>query len=1057
MDIINYKALITGFSCVVCVALAGHVVAQTPQKQQTPKTSQESVKKVFKISGIVYDDNKTPVPKATIVEKNRPANGTVTDAKGAFELSVASPYASVVVSFVGMVGQTIEVNNQKKFNIYLKQEVNDIEATVVTGYFPKAKNSFTGTAVQVKGDELRSVNNVSFFDALKVFDPSFQVVDTKGVFGSDPNRIPDHIEIRGQNSFPDIAESNLKTVTSMPVFIMDGFEIKVQQVYDLDMNRIQSVTILKDASAAAIYGAKAANGVVVIETKDPEPGALRVSYSLTGGLNIPDLSSYNLMNAEQALEFQRLAGMFDAAKPGEDPGTYLNSYNMIQREIMSGVDTYWLSKPLRVGFQQRHSLFIEGSVNKLRANKSSVRYQVNISVGDNKGVMKGSGRTNYGGGTKLIYTRANLRITNDLQFAMTRSNESPYGSFSAYTKALPYHREKDAQGNYYRTLSLLNVSPEGGLDLANTFSQSSPVYEAKYLSSFTAGDLMNFSNKTAFDWTIISGLKVKGDVSIQSDLARSDIFLSPMSYSYIQDNQSDINSPSVLYDRGKYKLSNETETSVAGKLVVSYTKNLGNHLIQAILGGDIKEMQINKDNYTVTGFMDDALDYLSYATQYEMFARPMGSESTVRSVGVFSNINYSYDGRYLVDVTGRLDGSSVYGRNRQTAPYWSTGVRWNIHNEQFLKNTGIFDNLALRANIGTTGNQNFTLNQAMSLYTYLKPTYGNLFGTYISTLGNPDLEPQTTFNRNIGLEMTILKGMLNIDMNYYYNTTKGSLTTITIAPSIGFSDFKVNQGDIVNEGVEFNLTVAPIRTRDVTLSFSLRGRHNSNTLSRISNTLKNYNEMVGERVNENNNANVFLFEEGQSMNTIYAVRSLGINPGTGREEFLTKDGQRSDVWSSGDLVPVGIGEPVVEGYTGFNMRYRAWDFGADFNYSIGADRYNHTLHEKIEGVTYTNNNDLRALTERWQKPGDVAKYKAIGDDTPTKATSRFVQKENRFSLTSLRVSYTMPVERMGIKSISMLRFSVTANDIFYLSTIKQERGLDYPFARTVNFAAQINF
>ena len=159
-------------------------------------------------------------------------------------------------------------------------------------------------------------------------------------------------------------------------------------------------------------------------------------------------------------------------------------------------------------------------------------------------------------------------------------------------------------------------------------------------------------------------------------------------------------------------------------------------------------------------------------------------------------------------------------------------------------------------------------------------------------------------------------------MNYYYNTTEGSLTSVTIAPSIGFSELKVNQGDIVNKGIDFSLSVTPVRTKEMLFSVTFNGRHNSNILSKISNTLKNYNKMVGERAESSSDANVFLFKEGESLNTIYGVRSFGINPGTGREEFLTKDGERTDVWKYEDMVPIGVGEAALEGYTGFNFRYK---------------------------------------------------------------------------------------------------------------------------------------
>ncbi|MDE5611099.1 MAG: carboxypeptidase-like regulatory domain-containing protein, partial [Odoribacter sp.] len=361
-----------------------------------------------KITGVVSDEKGLPLPGATIRLLGPQSVGTVTDVNGNFTLRVTSTQDELVISFIGYKVQTVKLNGKTDIRVQLEPETLEMETVIATGYYPKAKNSFTGTAVVVDGSDLRNVNNTSFFDALKVFDPSFKVVDERGMYGSDPNRVPDRIEIRGQNSFPEISESNLKTVTSLPVFILDGFEISVEKVYDLDMNRIASVTILKDASAAAIYGSRAANGVIVIESKNPEAGKLQISYTFNGSLQVPDLSSYNLMNAAEALEFQRLAGVFDALEPGEDAGNRLNSYNVIRKEIMSGVNTYWLSKPLQVSFQHRHSLFIEGSVKKQKETEGTLRYQINLSGGGTKGVMKGSERNQISAGTKLLYQHKKL-------------------------------------------------------------------------------------------------------------------------------------------------------------------------------------------------------------------------------------------------------------------------------------------------------------------------------------------------------------------------------------------------------------------------------------------------------------------------------------------------------------------------------------------------------------------------------------------------------------------------------------------------------------------------
>ena len=364
--------------------------------------------------------------------------------------------------------------------------------------------------------------------------------------------------------------------------------------------------------------------------------------------------------------------------------------------------------------------------------------------------------------------------------------------------------------------------------------------------------------------------------------------------------------------------------------------------------------------------------------------------------------------------------------------------------------------LALRLNVGTTGNQNFTKSQATSLYTFLTSVYGGYFGALVSTLGNPDLKGQLTYNRNIGIESTLFGNKFNFDINYYYNTTEGNLTDITIAPSIGFDSYKTNMGDLTNQGFEFSFSYTPIRTRNITLNFMLNGAHNTNRITSISETLRKYNEQISKDA-EKGTANVFLFKEGESMNTIYAVRSLGIDPGTGKEIFLTKEGEKTFTWSADDQVPVGVNEPILQGYIGGNFRYKAWEIGTTFNYSFGADRYNYTLHEKIENVDYMVNNDRRALTERWKQPGDVARYKAISDNSVTQSTSRFVQRERMLSLTSLRISYTLPQSILRERKLSMVKLSVTGNEIFYCSTIRQERGLTYPYARSINFSAYINF
>ncbi|MCC8174285.1 MAG: TonB-dependent receptor plug domain-containing protein [Odoribacter sp.] len=367
----------------ICIVMFVLVImgVSTSKANATARYNIPQTNSGFNISGYVYDEKGEPVVGAFIISMENTSIGTTTDENGFFRFRVPSANNQIQVSIIGFKKQLISINGKSEFKINLQSDVEELGEFVVMGYFSKAKNSFTGTDVYVEGDELRTVNNTSFFDALKVFDPSFQIVDTRELNGANPNFIPDQISIRGENSFPEISESELQTNVSLPIFLLDGFEVNVQKVYDLDMNRIESVTILKDASASAIYGSRAANGVIVIETKLPEAGVLKVSYTLNGTFQIPDLSSYNLMNASEVLEFQRLAGQFVPSTDITNPGSYQNTYNLIKKEVMAGVDNDWLKKPLRTGFQHRHTIMVEGSVKPQDVYKeSNMRYAVNLSV-----------------------------------------------------------------------------------------------------------------------------------------------------------------------------------------------------------------------------------------------------------------------------------------------------------------------------------------------------------------------------------------------------------------------------------------------------------------------------------------------------------------------------------------------------------------------------------------------------------------------------------------------------------------------------------------------------
>lgn len=1073
MNFSIYKALFSGSlvrkCAMVCFALAVATTGASAQSTTSSSENKDVVAKatpVRRITGTVKDDKGQPVIGASVVSKTNNRRGASTNVDGTFAFNIEVDATHIVVSMIGMQTKEVAISQRNEsIDVVLVADVVEVDNVVVTGYVSKAKNSFTGTATQVTGEQLIMVNPTNVLEGLQAFDPSFVISDMDGLYGSNPNYVPSSIEIRGANSLPDISEGTLQTYTSLPIFIIDGFQVDVEQVYNLDVNRVESVTILKDAAASSIYGSRASNGVIVIVTKMPEKGKVQVSYTFNGSIETPDLSSYNLMNAQEIVDYYDKMNVFDTSDP-----EMANMMELLRMEAANGVDTYWLSQPLQSAFQQSHSLFLDGGIDVGEKKTNSLRYSVNLSANLQDGVMKGSDRNVYGGGTKLIFDTKKLQVTSDIQVSMTDYTNSPYGSFSTYTQLLPNYRITDEDGNYLPTLSLANIpmydNYTWGSSLSSTLGyQINPLYEATELANYSGGNSLNATYSFGANWEVIDDLRIKANFSASHSTSTTEDYVSPFS-STVDDGLG--SSLDELYRKGSYSRTDNSSNTYYGMVNISYLKTLGKHTIQAVVGGELNESNGYTDSYSVVGFLNDYMTDVSSSTQYTVNGSPSGSNSIVRTSGAFATANYSYDNRYMLDYSYRLDGSSNFASKQRVSGFWALGARWNLSEESFMQNQDIFSNLAFKANIGTTGNSNFSLSQILSMYQYLE-MYDGVTGAELLSLANPNLKWQTTLKKNVGVELGLWNNRLNVEFNVYSNRTEDNVTTISILPSTGFSTYMANQGDVINDGYEFFVSVTPVQTKDFQFNFFINGSHNRNTLEKLSDALQAYNDAVIAGQNDIETGatkveNVFLFEEGGSLTSIYAVRSLGIDPGTGQEIFLTKDGERTFDWNAADQVVVGDTQADIYGYFGFNFNYRRWQLSSTFQYSYGGQIYNSTLVDRIENPSLNlssgataYNMDKRALYDRWAEPGDVAKYSGAGSSSVTYTSSRFVQDNNYLSMSSLKLMYTLNKPNTKLWGFSMLKVALSTNDLFYLSTVEQERGLYYPYARTYYLTLQANF
>ena len=984
----------------------------SPSNTVASKIEQEHI-----ISGKVLNDSTRTVIVGATVRSLPSGNTVMTDQKGNYKLSLSSGDTKISFSYIGMQSLVLEIGNKKIIDASLKLNQLTVDDVVVTGLFTKSKESFTGASRSFTGEELKAVAPTSVIEALTMLTPGLVALE-QNASGSDPNRIPD-ILIRGVTSF-----SNSDQSVNLPLIVRDGTIVTIQDLYDMDINEIQSITILKDASAAALYGAKAANGVIVIERKRIQEGKMKVGYNLISSIQFPDFSDYKLLNPIQKLEFERLAGLYNGADLAQQYS--LDSiYDIRFKEVRRGVNTDWMSIPSRVGFTNDHSL-------RLFGGSHNVRYELNTRFAEVKGVMKGDYRRRYGLGFVLeYYAPKGFSFTNRFTLNRVDTKASPYGSFSQFTQLNPYDRLYDEFGQLRTVLS---------------WDMNNPLYEAQ-LGSFNKNKSQLISNDFDARWNVNNNFRITTHWNISLNEDGRDNYLSPLSGTYR--NETDYNR------KGSYTKSELDGLTYSGNLVFSYNKLFKEkNLLTANAGGTLTKVDLRSSAYRAIGFYANGLESINFAAGYPVGERPSGSQDLNADVGSFFNVNYSFDNRYYVDGVYQISGSSKFGVNNRYGHFWSSGLGWNLHNESFI-NKDVFDLLKLRASMGFTGKVNFNSYQALTTYRYGQNLfYLNGIGTVPITIGNPDLKWERTMNYNLGADVSFFNRRFNIIADVYLRKTTDLLIDKSLAPSTGTSLGKDNLGEMENKGVELRMDAFAIKNQKWSWQLGTNLTHNVNKILKISNAL--------ERQNDINNAVSSIaplpqFQEGESTTALKVVRSGDIDPATGQEIFIKRNGDRTFTYDPVDKVVVGDQLPVISGNVFTTVRYNNLSLSAFFGLRNGGYIYNVTRATKVEGVNPMYNADERVFLNRWRNPGDIADYRDIADQTAPRQTTRFVEKDNTFSLDRLNFAYDFDRQLAKKIGASKISFAVSMNDVFRLSTVRMERGTNYLYSRGVDFNINVLF
>jgi len=919
-----------------------------------------------------------------------------------------------------------------------------------------AHHLFSGSSVTVSGTDLRKVSALSLFDGLKFFVPSLIVVSNNNE-GNNPNATP-QLRLRGVSNLPYSANVMANNNTSggvlstpslgdyiasgvisnsSPVILLDGIQVSAQTILDMDLNRVKSVTVLKDAAATASYGMRGGNGVIAVQTNKPG-GKFEISFTEQVQIASANKSSFHPLSAQEKVEIEKNSGVFTGALAPV-------LQNRINQAYANNVNTDWLAVPLQTGVGAKHSL-------NLSAGNEDVVYGVNASYNDVRGAMKGSSRKTMDLGAYLGGHFGAFSFSNQFTYLGTDAMNSPYGTFNNYAAMNPYWELNDPfTGKPQRVTETVSL-PDGEITFTN------PAFNAT-IATTDQTKYNRFSNLTNLNLIIGSGFQLNGMVSITKQSDEVDYFLPPNHTAF------KAVTPENLFTRGLYNYISNSVLDVQGGLRLQYQNNFGKHQVFANVGQNISQTSSESEAIGVSGFATDRVADISFGNSYYI-SKPISGKIVTRYTSAFAHAGYSYDGRYQLDVSGSMD---YYSGLSQVAKFGAVGVSWNLTNENFMKAVNWIDLLKVKGSLGITGNQAFLSYLNRTTYNYYTNqqyvpsgtglgTIGVGLGNYLTGYGNKNLQSPETFKQDIGIDATFFNHRLALNLNVYKQLNYRMILPVSSALSTGYQAFSYydNYGEIENNGVEVSAMATVYQAPKSNLRINL-----------IANALHATDKITagGPYLNEVNSFNNLMVSQqtiqpqyvvGQSPYAIWAVPSLGIDPTTGKEVYLKKNGSSTTTWDASDKVFAGNLTPEWIGSLGTDISYRQFSFAAFFNYQHGAKVYNQTMADLENASVYYNLDGRVFNTGRWT-PGMVnATYKGLFN-SPTYATTRLVENDNKIQCSSIMFGYKFSktiAEKINAKDFGI---KVMVNNAFEFGGADMQRGIYYPFQRNYTFILNANF
>lgn len=967
-----------------------------------------------KVTGNVKDATGEPLVGVSVVEVGT-NNGTVTDIDGNYTLYV-KPGARLKISYVGFNSKEVKAGDKTK--VVLEEDNKTLNEVVVVGYGTMRRKDVTSSITTIKSEDL---NKGVFTDAASMLQGKVAglVVTTSG----DPNGSPS-ITLRGASS--------LRSGAAMqPYYVIDGIPgVDISMVAPDD---IESIDVLRDATATAIYGSKAANGVIIITTKSGKNGGERTNVSYNGYVGFDNISkTLDMATAQDIRDF--------VAKHG------------INYAYDGGGDTDWQKEVLRTGFSHNHNIAVNGGAKK-------TNYMASVNYMNREGVIKGSNmyRLNVRSliSTKVLKDHLDLSVGANMMYGMHRGvkmdNEGA-SVLDAMNYFNPTNKVTDDHGDWTWGSGSHNFNPKSLIaeDTSETFWKRN-----------------QFIGKATLH--VIDGLLLNMNYSYDNF---------QHTYSGYDSHKSQL--PGLSAYNGKADRNTYFGSSQTFETYANYDKTFNKVHKLALMAGYSWEERNSNDGFglTVHSFFDDTLKWynLTYAGMIDgMPAVNSGTKETVRNISFYGRASYSYNSRYMLQATLRRDGSSVFGKDHRWGTFPSVSAAWNITEEAFMKNQTLFSNLKLRVGYGVSGNAlGFGAYSAVSTYGSTGSYFQSNGSTYVSLgatkLANKDLKWETTGMFNIGVDYAVLGGRINGSLEFYNKKTKDLIWSYPVSSFIyPFGSIQANVGEITNNGIEFTLNAIPVKTKDFEWNTTLNLAHNSNKVDRLSNDLYHTGTFSqGDPMVAGVSANGYTQRvmEGQPIGTFYMYEFAGYND-AGKATYYVHDattnartGEVTETPVYKDRTIVGNAQPKLSLGWNNTLNYKDWTLTMFFTGVFGNKIYNGSRAQYNAPDMFSGGkNVLKEFI--YDRP-----YTDTYSNVPS---TRYLEKGDYFRLQSLTLGYTFRHFNGWLQSMQLY---LTCNNLFTLTGYKGldpevnlggiDPGVDYrwshyPHTRTFMIGAKVNF